>query len=86
MKVEIELTGAPSTGYDWKSSQEPDDQSYESRYPSETEDGEPLFGGQVFTKFVFENVRPGAELTFSYCRPWEENVDPREVVRVRVGS
>jgi|GEM_PF-4657158 len=85
MKVEVKLAGYPSAGYNWEPSQEPDDRGYESRYPSETEDGEPLFGGQVFTKFVFENVEPGTELTFNYRRLWEKG-DPREVVRVRVGN
>jgi predicted secreted protein len=84
MKVTVELTGCPSTGYDWEPDRKPDATDYVSRGPTEDDDGEPLFGGQAFTKFVFNNVEPGTDLTFNYRRPWETDAEPREIVRVRV--
>lgn len=84
MRVEVELTGSPSTGYDWQSDREPDDVRYKERYPSQ--DDELRFGGQNLTTFIFNDVQPWTTLTFGYKRPWEKEFDSEQLVHVRIKS
>lgn len=85
MKVKVELTSCPSTGYEWQPDRTSDDVSYESRYPEVDEDGDYLIGGQCFVNFDFKDVPPDTKITFNYARRWETK-EPHRVVSVTIGS
>lgn len=84
MRVKVELSGYPSTGFGWVARPEPEEESFVDRFASEDDEDDFRIGGEIQTVFVYEDVPPGTELTFSYLRPWEKDVAPRVVVHMRV--
>ena len=86
MKIEIGLSGHPSTGYRWEPDREPSDKSYLE--PDPQDDDTPLmelrFGGEDMERFVFEDVPHGTDITFKYCLPFDPEVKPLKTITIHV--
>jgi hypothetical protein len=87
MKIEIGLSGYPSTGYGWEPDREPSEVSYfDSDAPSEdTLPEDIIIGGEIMERFVFEDVPDGTDITFKYLRPFDPpEVEPIKTITVHV--
>lgn len=86
--VRVTLAANPSTGYGWEMSVAPDptvlDQVGEPVYEATPTDTMVVGSGGV-TTFEFATVGPGTTtIELVYRRPWEEGVEPVEIVTLDV--
>ena len=81
----IELEGNPTTGYSWVYAMSPEGivREVSNEYIAANTVGHVAGSGGKFI-FTFEAVAEGeTELTFSYLRPWEENIPALKTVIYR---
>lgn len=78
----IELKANPTTGYEWVVSMDKEDVvKLEKREYKQSVKDPTIVGAGGTETFCFKAVGDGTvKITFTYCRPWEENKDAARTV------
>jgi inhibitor of cysteine peptidase len=86
-RIEINLESNMTTGYSWKLSESTDTSiaaMVSSEYIESKKDEEMVGTGGIET-FIFEAENTGqAEIILEYVKPWEENVEPEKVFKIKI--
>jgi inhibitor of cysteine peptidase len=83
-KLEIQLAGNPTTGFNWEVSETDESiikQSGEAGYKSDSN----LIGSGGMFKYTFEAVQPGTTtIKLIYHRSWEKDIPPEQEFTITV--
>lgn len=79
MKIRVEAAYIPSSGYQWISVP-PEDEAIEDSSYADLD-----YGATCRRTYVYHDVSPGTVITLQLKRPWDQEAEPEDEIRVHVG-